>query len=1304
MSTTPPGVQLATGACVLQGEDELDFMLDGSFALHWQRTYLSHNATCGLLGQGWTVPLSFALERAADHLLFVDLQGRRTRFPLLQVGEEFFSRYEHTTLRRTGSDAYELATSDGLRLLFAPLADGQAVLPLQAMLDANDNGVHLQYGPHGLPLVLQGTDGYRLGFAYDLALAATARLVEVQRLHGEPDANGRYPTHARQLLVHYRYSAEGNLAEVHDGAGRCCRSFEYAGHILTGHRQPSGLTARYAWSAHQPHGQVLSMQLSSGRRWQLHYDAAARSTRVLEQAEGLARTSTHYFDADHHLVALVDALGGTTRIERDEFGHILAHTDPQGGTTRYTYDARGNVLGITGPDGATDTLQWDARLRKPTAVTDALGHTTRHDYDARGNLLRSTAADGGQTTYERDARGLPVAIVDARGGRKTLAWDAAGRLLAYTDCSGHTTRYAWDMHGNLVAVTDALGQRTAYTYRFINRQARLSRLDLPDGSCERFAYDAQGRLTAHHDALGHTTFYRLDSDGRPLARTDALGHHLDYRYDGFGRLLTLRNENGAHYRFAWDALDRLSAEQGFDGRRIDYRYSAAGHLLEAADGVPVGAPLLGRGCAGVLRTHYRRDAAGRLLEKRAVKPGARALRTRYAWDAAGQLVLARNAFARVQLAYTATGQIACEQTRSRFGPHTQLLHRYDALGQRIATTLPDGRILNTLTYGSGHVHQINLDGEVLCDFERDALHREVWRSQGALHSRYALDPLGRLLASQAGTAESPAPAGAAQPHKAASASTGQRIARRYRYDAAGQLLTLDDARLGLTRYRYDALGRLLAARTPTQEERFAFDPAHNLIEPGADAPATTAAPAPWGDEDWAEHVRTHLPNPHFNPLGTADDGHDPRQWPGSQGKRLAVWQEHRYAYDAWGNCIEKKSGKHRRQTFHWDAEHQLAAVGIDDARQEGPHYWAYAYDPFGRRIAKWRTAQAQHHRRPAPDAITHFTWDGNRLLAEQRPARHPRMPAQARHTLYLYEPDSFVPLAQVTTTGPWPEDARDLPDITQASQRLQQQYPEAWAANVLPLQRRIAARLKHGLPQAPKKPAPTAQVLYYHTDHLGTPRELTDTDGHIVWEAHYKAWGGTRHIEYPPVLHTSADGNTVRQYWIEPLRHERPMQNLRFQGQYYDEETGLHYNRFRYYDPDIGRFVSQDPIGLAGGVNTYQYAPNPVTWIDPLGLNKGCKCAAESNERAPWKVTKEGTERVVQHDRFGKIFKSESDGLWWAKDNAGHGGSEWKVFRETSKGLEWYRDADKYGDFIVGKHKGDTGKFIPWKEVRGGGF
>lgn len=87
-----------------------------------------------------------------------------------------------------------------------------------------------------------------------------------------------------------------------------------------------------------------------------------------------------------------------------------------------------------------------------------------------------------------------------------------------------------------------------------------------------------------------------------------------------------------------------------------------------------------------------------------------------------------------------------------------------------------------------------------------------------------------------------------------------------------------------------------------------------------------------------------------------------------------------------------------------------------------------------------------------------------------------------------------------------------------------------------------------------------------------------------------------------------------------------------------------------------------------------------------------------------WSMSKAGTEKVMQHATFGKFYKSKSDGLWWSKDNANHGGSEWKVFEETSKGLVWKADADKYGNFIIGKHKGDTGTFINWKTLKGGKF
>ncbi|ECF2154753.1 TPA: hypothetical protein G8L55_002487 [Salmonella enterica] len=111
-------------------------------------------------------------------------------------------------------------------------------------------------------------------------------------------------------------------------------------------------------------------------------------------------------------------------------------------------------------------------------------------------------------------------------------------------------------------------------------------------------------------------------------------------------------------------------------------------------------------------------------------------------------------------------------------------------------------------------------------------------------------------------------------------------------------------------------------------------------------------------------------------------------------------------------------------------------------------------------------------------------------------------------------------------------------------------------------------------------PGEADEVLYYHTDVNGAPEEMTDGGGNIVWEAGYQVWGNLTHE-----------------------KETRPVQqNLRFQGQYLDRETGLHYNLYRFYDPDIGKFISGDPIGLKGGLNLYAYAPNPLSWIDPLGL------------------------------------------------------------------------------------------------------
>jgi RHS repeat-associated protein len=145
-------------------------------------------------------------------------------------------------------------------------------------------------------------------------------------------------------------------------------------------------------------------------------------------------------------------------------------------------------------------------------------------------------------------------------------------------------------------------------------------------------------------------------------------------------------------------------------------------------------------------------------------------------------------------------------------------------------------------------------------------------------------------------------------------------------------------------------------------------------------------------------------------------------------------------------------------------------------------------------------------------------------------------------------------------------------------------------------------------------------IRYFHTDLNGCPEELTDENGKILWECSFQLWGKR----------------------IHEIEHEPIEQNLRYQGQYLDRETGLHYNIFRYYDPDIGRFTQPDPIGLLGGFNLYQYAPNGLTWIDPWGLACGLTAKQFKNKlkRIKNQISAGGNKGIT-----GKVSTKEAKAL-----------------------------------------------------------
>ncbi|WP_259643725.1 RHS repeat domain-containing protein, partial [Pseudomonas syringae group genomosp. 3] len=344
-----------------------------------------------------------------------------------------------------------------------------------------------------------------------------------------------------------------------------------------------------------------------------------------------------------------------------------------------------------------------------------------------------------------------------------------------------------------------------------------------------------------------------------------------------------------------------------------------------------------------------------------------------------------------------------------------------------------------LYYGSGHLHQLNLDGQLISDMERDDLHREIYRTQGKLTSCFGYDSIGRkawqyattLPAEKLSQIHNPL----IKPERYVEHAYNS-IHRRYEYDPAGELSRTLDKLRGETRYEYEAKGQLLARINGliVDGEEFRYDAAANRLN---------------FNTSRFDHVKDN---------------------------RLKQWRNHEYKYDAWGNLIEKAVGIVRWQTFTYDCENRLVKTEtMADTQVESTS--SYQYDSLGRRVGKQSEIKGQSDQK-------RFLWQGLRMLREESPGQS---------SLYLYEPGSYAPLARV-------------------DQR------EGETEN---------------------------KVYYYHTDQIGTPLEMTDAEGQIVWQAKYRAWGA-----------------------VEKLVVNEVEQNLRFQGQYFDVETGLHYNTFLSWSND----------------------------------------------------------------------------------------------------------------------------------------
>ncbi|EFO0999705.1 RHS repeat protein [Escherichia albertii] len=1239
------------GAKVLPGET--DFALPGPLPFILSRTYSSYRtktpSPVGIFGPGWKMPADLRLQIRDNELILNDNGGRSIHFEHLFPGEDGFSRSELFWLVRGG--VAKLNESHRLAPLWQALPEELRLSPHIYLATNSPQGPWWILGwservpgmdevlPAPLPpyRVLTGlvdrfgrtltfhreaageltgeitsvTDGagrqFRLVLTTQAQRAENARQQAIAAGTKGPDIPDSLPdyteygrdngirlsamwlTHDPEYpenlpgapLASYTWTPRGELAAVYDRSSTQMRHFTYDDKC-----RGRMVAHRYAGRPEMRYGyddtgRVTEQFNPAGLSYTYQYEK-----NCITITDSLNRREVLHTEGEGGLKRVVKkelADGSITRSKFDYMGRLQAQTDAAGRKTEYSPNVvTGLVTRITTPDGRKSEFYYNNQ-NQLTSASGSDGLEIRRKYDEYGRLTQETARNGDVSRYSYDNphSELPSVTEDATGSRKQMMWSRYGQLLTFTDCSGYETHYEYDCFGQMTAVHHEEG---ASLYRNYDNRGQLISVKDTQGRETRYEYNAAGDLTVIVTPDGNRSETQYDAWGKAISTTQG-GLTRSMEYDAAGRVITLTNENRSHSDFSYDTLDRLVQQRGFDGRTQRYRYDLTGKLTQSED-------------EGLI-TLWHYDESDRITHRTVnSEPAEQWQYNDHGWLKEISHISEGHRVA-VHYGYDRKGRLTGER-QTVHNPETgELLwqhetkHAYNEQGQANrfqADSLPP---VEWLTYGSGYLAGMKLGDTPLVEYTRDKLHRETVRSFGnnayELTSTYT--PAGQLQSQHLNSLV---------------------YDRDYDWNDNGELVRISGPRQ-TREYGYSATGRLESVRTTAANLDiripYATDPAGN-----------------------------RLPDPELHPDSTLT------AWPDN---RITEDAHYLYRYDRYGRLTEKtdripagviRTDDERTHYYHYDSQHRLVfytRIQHEEALVES----RYFYDPLGRRTGKqvWRrerdlTGWMSLSRKPE---VTWYGWDGDRLTTIQ---------TQQSRIQTVYQPGSFIPLIRIETENgvldktprrslaeklqlEGSEDGHGVVFPAELVRRLDRLEGEIRADRVSDESRTWLAQCGLAVEQLAKQVepeyTPERRLHLYHCDHRGLPLALISNEGATEWRGEYDEWG-----------------NQLNEENLQQL-----YQPYRLPGQQYDDESGLCYNRNRYYDPLQERYITQDPIGLDGGLNTYSYPLNPINEIDPLGL-KVIVVASDSNAAkllqeayAQLNTTKRGQEITKPLEDSKDIYK-----------------------------------------------------------------
>ncbi|UXY11199.1 DUF6531 domain-containing protein [Kosakonia sp. ML.JS2a] len=938
-------VHIPLGSKILAKEEDLDFVLPDRMPLYWQRIYHSRNRATGILGTGWMMPFETRFLRLADNqMIFRDMSGRELGLGEVLVGDMIFYPEDGMRIFASPNGIIAMQTGDGEHQIYEPDPTRSGEWRIQRIYDRHENAHYYSWNEKGqLTRISSDNEALDVELEYESRFGRLSAVYQI--CAGE-----------RRLLVSYRYNDQGQLITVTDADGVVTRQFGWdrASDMLAWHSFSTGLTVHYQWrpEAGSEHWRVSGYQVHDEQgavleNWRIDADEQKRYARVSND-EGVV--SEHHWDTLYRITDYTDVHGGHWQFNwAGNAEQLRSALQPDGGRWEYTWDERGNLTLERDPLDRARMTTWHPLYDFPAIEVLPDGATWRYEYNLAGDVVALTDPEGGVTRFEWNDQGDLTRRIDALENSHRFWWDELGQLIREEDCSGHQSRRQYDAAGRLAAVTDPLGNTDRYRW---SAASRLQTFVRADGREMLFKYNKAGLLCGQNIDGMLERNVTLNARGQVTEAVDSAGQVTRFTFNRAGRLVTLTNANNQQWRFDYTTTGLLTRQQDYAGRQTEYQYNTAQQVATMTRHPARGSALPPQ------VVNYEYDALGRMVaretEQHRTEYRYSALATeirRYAYGEWRQSVIDMRepqSIDTIILTRNKLGDLVSEENAS--GKYE---HQYDALSNLSATTFPDGRQMQYLRYGTGHLleMQLSFGGKTLpvTGYQRDKLHRETQRTLGALALDTEYDVAGRIT------------------QRRCMDNVRNRLVfeRRYQWDRADQIIrqmyTDGAPATPAEKYRqslwgYDAAGRMTQSLQPGGEERFWYDAADNRTTPDL--------------------------QPVWDNLLKRLDG---------------VRRE----YDGFGRMTERHDS-HRgiTQRFSYDDEQRISAVVIEGdpafTRAE------YRYDALGRRTEKqvWR----RHTRKPER---TQYAWSGLQMVGE-RSDSDPDAAVQ-----YVYTENSYEPLARI---------------------------------------------------------------------------------------------------------------------------------------------------------------------------------------------------------------------------------------------------------------------------------------------------